>query len=320
MSDSQIHFKEPIQVVVQNSNKEEKPFSSLPLWLDLVKWLIGTVALGLLGWYTNYKIQETQLKSEQLNKEREIALRQIELDATLIEAVSEKYSESTKSQLSYLRYIQPFITTDCLQVAVQRQIRVLRNELNSNVSAKLNQQISQEIAKALPNQRDLWKRIAAEEKTTSNVSAQLMPSLDQSTFDDSFDTSFVYNAITSIEKSKSLSTPNIQYDYILIGAPETQWCKVGYYIVFNSVLRIGVNKLSKDAAVVNFKLVKSSDFNSIEKNIKDDVTLIAGGFIEVNEGDFRYEISLDYIGAGGKNPFTRAAYITVATYSKTKSN
>jgi hypothetical protein len=231
-NNTKLSVKEPIQVIVQTGNGESKDKTSLPMWLDLIKWFFGTLVIGFLGIYTNYKIQETQLGSDLISKERELGLKQMEIDANLIEAVSEKYTADKNSQLSYLIYIQPFITTDSLQYAIQKQITVLGNELNSNISNSLDQQTSKQLANLSPEkQEELKKEAAAEEQkrlaADGKTSLEPMPSVNESPFDKSFDPLFVGNAIKSIEESKSLSTPNFQYNYFLIGSPETQWCKAG---------------------------------------------------------------------------------------------
>jgi hypothetical protein len=110
-------------------------------------------------------------------------------------------------------------------------------------------------------------------------------------------------------------------DSPLVGTAQTQWCKQGYYVEYNNTLRIGINDLnaSDKKIIINLKDIE----NEVEKQIaipgSNDSTKIVkvGESYELDYNNkYRYQITLNYIGTTGKNPFTKAAYITVATYKK----
>ena len=65
---------------------------------------------------------------------------------------------------------------------------------------------------------------------------------------------------------------------------------------------------------VDLKDVEATDNNP--PIIHRNVTLTSGETIIMEHNGYRYQITLNYIGAAGRNPFTKAGYITVATYKK----
>jgi hypothetical protein len=114
-------------------------------------------------------------------------------------------------------------------------------------------------------------------------------------------------------KSTTVATiPEKVNSYVLVRDPQTQWCKSGYFVIFNNSLKIGINSLSTANGSIDARLtdVKSG------KEIEASHLLKIGESYQLDIDDLQYHITLNYIGAAGRNPFTKAAYMTVATYTK----
>ena len=80
----------------------------------------------------------------------------------------------------------------------------------------------------------------------------------------------------------------------------------------NVNLRLSTNHIGKSSEFVQYKRLQKGVTCSV---IADGVPINVGKTVERSYGNYKYEITLNNIGAAGKNPFTKAAYITVATYT-----
>lgn len=316
---SDVNVTNPVTIVVKDEKiaKPKEPWYTSPQFFDMIKWFFGTLVLGLLGLYTNQQIKETELEVQSREKAKALELQRMEIDSKLVAAVSVKFDTAKRVQLSYLIYIQPFISTDSIKVAVRRQILALGRELDSHVADSIKAAQSRVVAKAR-SELNLAQTQSAQ-KQAEAVPAKELPI---ATYKKESDSAFSNirtsisdsSVILDIQKTKGLSTPKIEYDYILQRPPETKWCKEGYYVEFNNTLRVGINDLTKAGIVVNLKRVANNGEAVVIS--EKPITILNGASIDIEDGDYKYKISLDYIGGAGRNPFTQAAYITVASYKK----
>src|ERR1700744_701809 len=100
--------EESTETAADDSAKDDKPKSLLEIRIDLIKWIVGTVGLGII----------TQLITCEHNAS-ELALQRLNADSKLITAISEKFDTTARVQLSYMKFIRPFITSDNLKPGVQ---------------------------------------------------------------------------------------------------------------------------------------------------------------------------------------------------------
>ncbi len=132
---------------------------------------------------------------------------------------------------------------------------------------------------------------------------------------------FTQSITTQIElANKSSDIPKVvQNDFVLLKSPETQYCKEGHFIPFNNSLKIEVDYLSSRDQEIEVIFTDIEDNKEIPINNTNEkpIRISVGDTYTLNYGDhYRYLVTLNYIGAAGRNPFTKAAYITVATYKK----
>jgi hypothetical protein len=313
-TESEVSFKEPVSVIFETKESIKRTWPSAAA-LDFFKWLIGTVVLGVAGNIISCRYNDTRLELERM-----------EADSKLIAAVSAKFDTLPSVQLSYMKYIKPFITTpllikgvnqniDTLILAVHYQVKDSKSEvisakqdafkaLNQTEIAKFKQLANVDTTKGSKpvNQISMNEVIHQEDKILEKNTAPIIP-IDA-------------KAISNIDAAYVILTPKTNDTYILIGSPQTLWCKKGYFIEFNNTLRIGINDLivSDQTIIVNLKDIGVDADNP--PLIKDNITIAAGQTFTENWNAYRYLITLNYIGAAGRNPFTKAAYITVATYKK----
>lgn len=305
------------QIKVQDPGDQAKPAeaTSKSNFGELMKWLIGTVGLGVAGIVINRQIQTTELD-----------IKRIEADSKILEVVTKNVAENASSdslEFHYLTFVRTFITTDSIKRAVEERRKELAlamktkgenkaKDASKNQEKKAVQEITDgqklELKKAEATFRNSSKEVNINDlkKEESKIAQNIAP-IDSS-------------AIATLNAVQQTITPSVlmhkEARYSLVADPVTKWCKEGYFVEFNNTLRIGINNLSAANKTINV------NFKDIEMNadnpplIKDDVSLSAGESLTQERNNYRYLITLNYIGAAGRNPFTKAAYITVATYKK----
>lgn len=306
---TEVLVKEPINVIIETKEKV-KDDRNTPAIIELLKWFLGTIVIGGFGIYIQFK-----------NSESEENLRKIDADANLVQTVSAKFDTTARGQLAYLTYIYPFIRTDNFRNAVQ----TLRDSLTPIVQVQINKTAEKKIDSAVQDNKSSSVTInnatksekaldkIKRPKPISELIKQQDTTLPNAVKIDSA-------AIKSIETQQILLTSRSVKNYILINGPQTLWCKEGYYVEFNNTLRIGISDLnnSKKTITVNFKDIENGAETQIppSESSNSNKVLNVGENYPLDYNKYRYQITLNYIGAAGKNPFTKAAYITVATYKK----
>lgn len=281
--------------------------------IELVKWLIGTVGIAVTGILINQKIQSTELE-----------VKRLEADAKFLEVVTADIgADVINSEIKYLEYILTFVTTT--QIRKEIQERIMRKKALLIEEESLVIKLKAEVRKnALKTELNPEQIKAFELKKSEE--ALVEPSEPQKNMDSLLEEE---NAIApnikslnwrekSIDSLQKVTTPvsivDHEDDFNIIGVPITKWCKKGYYVEFSQHLRIGVKKLIDKSISINLKdISESSDDPAI---LKDNVKIIEGEVWVGEFNNYRYEITLNYIGAAGKNPFTKAACLTVSTYKK----
>ena len=295
-----------------NNETSEHKMKSNRFWevfLELLKWVVGTVGLGLAGICINQNIQETELQIKRLNA-----------DATFLNAV-EIHVENKRdlSEHDYLSFINTFITSPDIHAKVKARIKLLAAHIeeSKDLESKIANRTRQDSAiNAIEDENKAQLKsidtpfsdytsqasIAELEKKESEI-AKTVPLTNLSTLD-------------TIQMTRNRTTPIAlkieKTTYTLIGKPTTKWCKAGYYIEFNNTLRIGVNELNNTSAKLNFRDIENDKPEIIDK--LKNYTMTEGEKFVIKHNNYRYEITLNFIGAAGKNPFTRAVYLTVNAY------
>ncbi len=280
---------------------------------ELIKWLIGIIGLGLFG----------NLISCEHNKSL-LDLQRMDTDSKLITAITTKFDTKPAFQLSYLVWIKPFVTTDVLRDGIAHSIDSLSKIAVQTISSVAKADIDSSAKKV---QNSLSKTqlefFAAQARIDNNPKKTIAPTR-QMKFDDNIDDTVARNnpisggidaaAIKNIQNATPSISPQVVDDYKIQGTPETYWCKKGYYVIFNHTLQIGVNNLNAPLQTVYVNALTLPD-NTVLTNL---TTLVVGSPVTImtNDAKYKYVIILNNIGAGGFNPFTKAAYITVATYKK----
>ncbi|MEO1021476.1 MAG: hypothetical protein AAFW89_02955 [Bacteroidota bacterium] len=284
-------------------------------YLEILKWFVGTVVLGTAGIIINYQIQKTELE-----------IKRLEADAGFLNVVTKNLeNRGDTTELGYLEFIQTFITTHQIKVEVKARIRELETHINQTVTAEAKAASDKKVQNLMgalsSDQIEQFRQIEKEEKTTEGEQQSINELIQKESEVADQETPIHSNSISSISRAKELTTPlsvkTKKETYTRIGKPITRWCKKGYYVEFGNTLRLGINELTSGSIIFNLKDIEGDKRNNpqfIENNA--EVELSEGEIYTLTYDSYRYEISLDYIGSAGKNPFTKAAYITVTTYKK----
>lgn len=286
--------------------------------LEIIKWLIGTIGLGLTGICINLNIQNTNLN-----------IKRLEADANFLSVVTKDMeSRADTTELGYLKYVRTFITSPEIKIGIKSRIIEISNHLNETAAKKAKviteNQESNIIKDLKPKEKEELLKIKEEENSIAEndnqLSLEVMKNKEYPIVGNKLEVESI--SIISLNKVKKFTTPisisTNEVTYTLLGRPNTKWCKKGYYIQFNNTLRLGIKSLANRSIVFNLKDIEGENKDGPELiKYNSSVTLTEGGIHTVNHKDYRYEITLNYIGAAGKNPFTKAAYLTVSTYKKT---
>lgn len=296
------------------SEMADKNFVSKAV-IDLVKWMIGTIGLGIAGIVINRQIQKNELD-----------IKRMEADTQLLAVITKDvthHSSSDTLELRYLSFIRTFITTDSIKHALENRRLELDGIIQSRGRAQASNSIQDQQKKAHekidePMKQQLNKIDATLRNRSAEVSindfkaeenkiAETVSSIDST-------------AIVTLNASQKAITPSVVKDkeisYTLLGDPLTKWCKAGYYVEFSNTIRVSVSKVTPGSNTITVDLKDISVSNDHPPFIRENVNIASGETILVDHGNYRYQIKLNYIGAAGKNPFTKAGYITVATYRK----
>ncbi len=285
--------------------------------LELVKWLIGTIGLGLTGICINQEIQTTELK-----------VKRLEADAKFLEVVTSDIGEDVvNSEIKYLEYILTFVTTPEIKKEVQEKINRKKaldiEEEAKRVKAKETEELDKIQNNLDTEQKEKFKEKRNQEESTETVepanSIEDLVAEEENIAPNTEDLNFGESIIDSLQKATTRTEfVSNEREYKLVGTPVTKWVKKGYYVEFSERLRIGVKALKKNSITVNLKDIQDAQTDPIL--LKNSLTLSEGEIWIENRDDYRHQITLNYIGAAGKNPFTKAGYITVATYKKIAEN
>lgn len=301
----------PTTIVVEQKEprKDAQKGVSTEQIIDLIKWFIGTVVLGVFANVITNNYNNNKLVLERLDT-----------DSKLITSISLKFDTLPSTQYSYLRFIKPFVTSDSLKKGIKESLDTLKiavKRQQANAQKTVQPAADKNLSHLTEPQVTAFKNTASSDISTSKVPpvtsmSEAVKSENNLVGDNVKLTNIDTKAISNIEAASVILNPPIVNNYTLIGSPQTLYCKKGYYVEFNSTLRIGVNYLD----IANQKVsVRYTDISSGEI-LKDET------FLDLNKPDtlvanpLKYNITLTYIGAAGKNPFTKAAYLTVATYKK----
>lgn len=287
--------------------------------VELAKWFLGTFVLGLSGVIINNNIQETELE-----------LKRMEADTKLLEVVRQDIADNRTDSLEirYLQFIQTFITTPEIKEEVEDRINNLAYSIRiqtDNLAKQITREQGEETTELLSEeQKGLFKQkqIEIEGLTTDHdqISIEKLKSEEQE----------IAGGVASIESNALITINNVQETiaqaaisddnevFVLVGKPITKWCKKGYYVQFNNTLRIGVKDLDSKSVYLNLKDIEIDMKNPAV--INDNLKMTEGEVHTLTHNDYRYQITLNYIGGAGKNPFTKAAYISVSTFIKSAAN
>ncbi|HVW96057.1 MAG TPA: hypothetical protein VHA56_08820 [Mucilaginibacter sp.] len=292
----------PVHVILENKKEPEKhkPWYLSPEAIAVAKWLVGTVGVGLFGLWINHNAQEKQIERQN-----------IESDASIIRAISTKFDTSLSIQISYFRYIEPFVKTPSLRDSIDA---ILNRIDPSFIHLK-------KIDSASPNLSHVSKQVISEMKKDTEATV-LKPQTsvikdEQAVAPGLKVVQTAAVIIDSIENRRKDAAPLTINSYELSNPPVTQWCKKNYFVIYSNTLKIGINDL--DNVGVYARLTDLTAFrNAADSVISANRRLTIGSPAEIFSKDekLKYLINLDYIGKAGVNPFKKAAFITVTTYSK----
>lgn len=293
---------------------EKKP-RDFTLLVDIGKWVVSTVIIGGFGMQINARIQENELR-----------IKRMEADTKLLSVVTkgEKRSQTDSSEYRYLSFVKTFITTPEIKESVEERLNYLSQSITYtaqleaeevNDSLRSGTTISkEEKAELIVQEEKLHKNkeemvnidelIAVEKQVISNA-----PTLDSIT---------VQKLSTA---QKEVSKPIIASGkdlYVKVGSPITKWCKAGYFVEYSNSIRVLVKNIHDKVIEGEVKYFFFAE-NGEKMVTTKKLSLSEGEVYVLEKDDKKFNISLDYIGAAGKNPLTRAGYFTVTTYKKSAS-
>lgn len=309
--------KRTLQVVLEmkepTKNKGKSTFWHTQNVVDLLKWSLSSVVLAAAALLISYWHKETELE-----------LKRIDSDANLIDAISSRFDTASLFQHKYLSHIKIFITSKELRAVVEQKIDSIWRDLkNTQHVAEETIKPRQEIAEnELPEKVKAALKESARQNESVPISQQKPISdykeIENNILEDATVARIDSLAVINIAQAKDLLLPQVKADWTKIGAPVTKWCKKGYYVEFFDALGIGVKDVNKtsEAATINLKKIFNDQITNIPFEGNESTVLSMGETIAIELAEIKYEISLDYIGAAGKNPFTKAAYLTVVRYKK----
>ncbi|UXP31671.1 hypothetical protein N6H18_15080 [Reichenbachiella agarivorans] len=287
--------------------------------LEIAKWLIGTVGLGLTGIFINQQIQKTELE-----------IKRLEADANFLSVVTQDVkNRADSSELGYLQFIHTFITTPQIKNEVRLRIGDLSRHMDESSARQAKNTAEKQQEVLVDHLSEQEKQAFLKMKTEENAIDENsdLVSIDQLKVKENRiapdKNAIDLGIIHTLNETKKIITPlsisSGDENYTLIGTPVSKWCKQGYYVEFNNSLRVGVVHVDKQSMVFNLKDIDGENKTAptiIPNNTS--VSLSEGGVYAIDHQNYRYLISLNYIGAAGKNPFTQAACFTVSTYKKSR--
>ena len=309
-----VSIKDPVNTTLKSKEADGKKLLNLNTSsLDFLKWVVGTLILGIVGNIVTCNYNNAQLKINNKRDSVELELKRMDIDSKLMEAVSSKYIGNDTSERRYLEFLTTFITTDSLKKAVNQRMATLNIRTKAKTDSAIkteNTQIQIDANKLNSNIQQEYKKLAKSVPSKPSPMTDFIKNED--TIKQSNKVSIDTFTVSKIEQSKIITTPVVTRDsYILVGTPQTLWCKEGYYVLFNDILHIYIKSLDKTIGI------SAQIINEKTNALIDDTFFKLGDQKSYElENGYKYMISLDYIGAAGKNPFTKAAYITVVTYKK----
>ncbi|MDB5117676.1 MAG: hypothetical protein JWQ79_3168 [Mucilaginibacter sp.] len=297
------------------TNPEEVPgktFGMNDKMIELLKWFITSVVLVVAaGIITHY------------DNESKLELEKVDTDSRLITAISTKFDTLASTQYSYLKFIQPFVTSPDLQEPVKLSIERLEKLVKQQTFQSPKADVPQA---ATANQNKLTAPQTKALQDLAGATAGAVPTTQIKPLSDAIQaennvvkdnpalTSIDAKAISNIEAATVILNPIKNDNLTLVGPPQTLWCKKGYYVEYNNTLRVGLSNLDAGSQTITVDL---TDITSTPTTfIRQNMVLNVSKTETVDRSPYQYKITLNYIGAAGKNPFTKAGYITVATYKK----
>jgi hypothetical protein len=101
------------------------------------------------------------------------------------------------------------------------------------------------------------------------------------------------------------------------GYPKTAWFKQGYFLVFDH-MKIYLQDLDAGNGTIAVEICRSTSTQACttEHLITTDQAITKNNPYSFTEKGYAYVIRLDHIGPAGKNPFTKAGYITFEKYEQ----
>jgi len=292
---TELNFADPIRVTIENTPAKTKKGLSRAEIIDIIKWAIGTVGLAVLSLVFNHTNSNTN-------------------DANLIAGVA-KLDTNTLAKLNYFTNIRPLISSAATRDSITKIINNINTAYNPGKLAKVISSATASIGNTAtpPNPKQNAAFKTQEQQSLVKTTPVSMDNLFAAENKVDTATSVVTESIVKkIQESKILNTPPKIPSYAISGLPQTLWCKRNYYVIFSDVLQAGVNDLDNSAQSINLTL---TDLTT-QKVLYNDTTLKVGNTLSAEINGNKYVLSLDYIGKAGKNPFTRAAYLSVSTYIK----
>ena len=99
---------------------------------------------------------------------------------------------------------------------------------------------------------------------------------------------------------------------------ETRWFKEGFFVLFDGDnIRVSLKELNKKAGEITVD-ISAATGTGVWKKLRQNVVITAANPFVFTIANRSFILYLNRIGRGGNNPFTQAAYITLAGASSSK--
>jgi len=244
---------------------------SLKLKLDFAKFLLGTVLLGILGWYTNFS-----------HNEKEIAVKQIDAETQQLDKFLTHFEKDTGAQqrydfANYMAHVAILDSTrahyrdyaSIILVKDKDQSNTLTDKIESFAdSAKVNPKGIAASSSAIFEIQNQAFQLSMKTDITKQTLA-IAPTIER-----------------KVDTIKTATMPNSDVKPVPIFPQKIlnqdgQWCKPGYFNSYDEdKIHIGVIELKRDQGYVKFNInnYMESDFNTMQLKIGESSTLITGKY------------------------------------------
>lgn len=306
--------KKKFQVEIEKQKREFKRMiiiTVIPLGITLITSLL---------FYAMDSNKEKRLEREQ-QKEKQIESFTkwlVEFDKSEI-----KSKEAKAAVIDSLEntYNDPFIT---LKIAELKRFAKEIKEKNAELE-RMNSLV--DASKNIP--KDYSAKTNEDEKAIFNLNAKLQladNALERKKIQDSIDllntkidasgnvqTKSLVETTGKIEKAvvEKVGLQSTTLSGLPQRTPDVQWFKEGYYLLFKS-LKVTLLKLNESAGTISVQICKVQDDPQVcGAEIIASQTLGLGNSFDFSAEGKQYRLSLVAIDRAGRNPFTKAAYITL---------